>query len=551
MKTLDERFTAMKTKLIEVLSEQQYVCVTTDVWSSRAQSYLGMTVHFLSPSYERISFVLAFRQLHDKQTFNILAAQMHNIFKEFQMPVNKITNVVTDGGSAFCKAFKVYGKKHDIIVENVTEDETNEPENEDQRANTNDQIPFMHTEDGELLFSNLLSFDSQETETSNSSSFDSIEDIGQNSNDSIDEIFGSSDERNDNQLDVIELPPQRRCLSHHLNLTSDDFEKALSGPVKTAYVAAVNKLHALWILTHRSSQAKSICKEELKRVFSIPCDTRWNSKYDAIVKSCSDAFKPKINFLIQRLKNEISSASILQPLCNNDWLILNEYLKVMKPVAVALDRLQGEKNTSQGFILPTLFAMKFHITSLEGGNALQVMKKAMLESIAKRYSVFFEINELNRDFILSAVSLPQFKTYFIENAIDERSARDLLKYECVQLAKENQTEPDANHFNEPNNDDAFFLSFSHNSRRNSIENDIEAEIARYLIDDRKDVAILNEFRNVKKVYYRYNTTLSASAAIERVFSQSLLIFRPRRNRLSSQNFERTLLYKHNRKILES
>lgn len=61
MKTLDERFTAMKTKLIEVLSEQQYVCVTTDVWSSRAQSYLGMTVHFLLPSYERISFVLAFR----------------------------------------------------------------------------------------------------------------------------------------------------------------------------------------------------------------------------------------------------------------------------------------------------------------------------------------------------------------------------------------------------------------------------------------------------------------------------------------------------------
>lgn len=133
-------------------------------------------------------------------------------------------------------------------------------------------------------------------------------------------------------------------------------------------------------------------------------DTRWNSKYDAIVESCSDAFKPKIIFLIQRLKNEISSASILHPLCNNDWLILNECLKVMKPVAVALDRLQGENNTSQGFILPTLFAMKFHITSLEGGNALQVMKKAMLESVFKRYNVFFEINKLNRDFILSAVS---------------------------------------------------------------------------------------------------------------------------------------------------
>lgn len=142
------------------------------------------------------------------------------------------------------------------------------------------------------------------------------------------------------------------------------------------------------------------------------------------------------------------------------------------------------------------------------------------------------------------------KTSFIEDALNVRQARDMLKLECMKLSNMNQMESynDVIACSESNSDD-FFPVYVHTSRRNSVENDIDSEIVRYFNDDRKDLNILNEFPNIKRVFFRFNTTLSSSASVERVFSQSQLIFRPRRNRLSAENFERTLLYKHNRKIL--
>lgn len=48
MNELGERFVRMKKNLIAELEQQEYVCLTCDVWSSRAFSYLRMTVHFIS-----------------------------------------------------------------------------------------------------------------------------------------------------------------------------------------------------------------------------------------------------------------------------------------------------------------------------------------------------------------------------------------------------------------------------------------------------------------------------------------------------------------------
>lgn len=64
MKTIDDRFKEMKAKLIELLEKQKYICITCDVWSSRAQSFIGFTVHYLE-LYERKSFALAFREKAD------------------------------------------------------------------------------------------------------------------------------------------------------------------------------------------------------------------------------------------------------------------------------------------------------------------------------------------------------------------------------------------------------------------------------------------------------------------------------------------------------
>lgn len=553
MKNVHERFFSMKTNLIGILKEQKYVCLTCDVWSSRACSFLGMTVHFISNDFKPHTNVLAFRKLQGRQTYLELANEINGILNEFNLPKEKITHIVTDGGSAFCKSFKEFGKGNDMLVEGVQweeNDDENENENGD-RAEINDiPLPYMQNEDGELYFSNHLNFERDNYENRSDSESSNISEIDEH------ELFRDLVPSDESEVLVnnskIDLPPQRRCLSHLLNLVSSDFDKSLSQMAKTAFITAYNKLHALWIFTHRSSHARVLCEKILGCLLQVPCETRWNSKYYAIEKACHNKIKPKINELINEITKNIKGAAHLQTLSTNDWAILSEYLKVMSPVAQSLDRLQSENRGSQGLIMPILISMRYHISGLEGSNLLNTFKKTMLEVIEERFGNYFNVNELSRELVLASITLPNFKTNFLQHDFEEKRAREMLKEECYNLLQrkhfeQSETEPDT-----ITNVDNFFVSFTHRniSRRNSIETDAESEINRYLADPRIDISILNVYPTIKELYFKYNSTLSASAAIERVFSQCALIFRPHRNRLSPGNFEKTLLLKYNRSLLE-
>lgn len=98
MNTLTEHFETMKLNLINKLAKQKYLCLTTDVWSSRAQSYFGMTVHYIDSDFKRESFLLAFRQLPKKQTNVEITKMIRQILREFKIDPKKVTHIVTDGG---------------------------------------------------------------------------------------------------------------------------------------------------------------------------------------------------------------------------------------------------------------------------------------------------------------------------------------------------------------------------------------------------------------------------------------------------------------------
>ena len=52
-----------------------------------------------------------------------------------------------------------------------------------------------------------------------------------------------------------------------------------------------------------------------------------------------------------------------------------------------------------------------------------------------------------------------------------------------------------------------------------------------------------------QTFMRYNTSIPSSAAVERLFSMGSNIMRPKRNRLTSTNFEMLLFLKGNSKLL--
>lgn len=171
--------------------------------------------------------------------------------------------------------------------------------------------------------------------------------------------------------------------------------------------------------------------------------------------------------------------------------------------------------------------------------------------IKDKFPDLSEFNSKNKDFILSAITIPAIKADFIEDDNDYSFAKQLLISECKRFksVESNIAVPDV----ESNAASVSNALISFCSRRlqrsNSVENEIESEVNRYLENNDKNYNMLNAYPLVREVFYLYNTTLSSSAAVERLFSQSLLVYAKNRNRISPENFERTLLLKYNQQLI--
>lgn len=262
MKSLSDNFEKMTSALKDTLLNQEFVCTTCDVWTCRGQSYIGMTVHFLTNDFERKSFVLSFRQLKGRQTNEELSTEIAQVLNEFSLSKDKVTHVVTDGCSAFTKGFRLFGSQDQMAKQSEFEDIPNEDE-----SNPEDDAQFMQNEDGEFFEANEINLpsadnmvpnDLDDEDTTESEHVTNSESSEQQT--LLDGLVANENERETSNT-TIELPPQRRCVSHQLHLVANDFEKKLPVNPNQLLVNAVSKLQQLWVRTHKSAMAKTICKE--------------------------------------------------------------------------------------------------------------------------------------------------------------------------------------------------------------------------------------------------------------------------------------------------
>lgn len=349
MDTLDSQYRMMRMKLMDVISQQPHICTTADIWTSKSQSYFGMTVHWINSNYERESYVLAFRRMKERHTNEEITKIIREIFRDYRINMDNITNMITDGGSAFCKAFKQFGKSVDTLIDpNVRNSEPDEQNHDPGNENSRSNLPFMQSDDGEEFYSNIIDFDTVQSEQHDlDTGIDPEEE-------SLFELQSSPNEMLPNEPDLYEfdltsdenptpdaavdeyetkkLPAHKRCLSHVLNLIGNDFTTALTGAAKRQWVATLSKLQSIWVFPRRSSLAKEYCKQILGFVLMIPVETRWNSEYDSVAKVAAIGID-KINEYVDKLNLEFKSAAHIQRLTKEDGIMIQIYLKVMKPVA--------------------------------------------------------------------------------------------------------------------------------------------------------------------------------------------------------------------------
>ncbi|XP_034082438.1 uncharacterized protein LOC117552875 [Gymnodraco acuticeps] len=237
---LDECYLKMESELKKTFESLPYLSTTADIWSSHNRSFLGITVHWINPcNFKREKAAIACKRIKGRHTYDVIGFEMEQIHSAFGLS-HRITATVTDNGSNFVKAFKMYAPP-----------EPNEEEDNDEQG---------------VVFTD------------------------------VEELLGAKEGQ-------FSLPPHFRCASHTLNLIScNDIDKWLSSnsDSKCVYRSATAKCAALWTKASRSTLASEIVDEICGKKMIVPTSTRWNSFHDALSR-ISDIPAQDLNTLCTRL----------------------------------------------------------------------------------------------------------------------------------------------------------------------------------------------------------------------------------------------------------
>ncbi|XP_060846553.1 uncharacterized protein LOC132926230 [Rhopalosiphum padi] len=153
----------------------------------------------------------------------------------------------------------------------------------------------------------------------------------------------------------------------------------------------------------------------------FPIITRWNSMFDAIKKIL--AFKEKLVVIFEELK--------LIKLKIAEWTFLEEYFKILQPLAVALDKLQGEKRSFLGYVVPTIIVLRRLLIQSTHLIYCKPLSLCLIVSLEKRFDYLFNLSSSkSKDFILAAMSHPKFKKY-VSSSDNSDSNSDTEFYSSV------------------------------------------------------------------------------------------------------------------------
>lgn len=464
---IQNRFDIHKEKLRSALAIPKYLCETVDIWSNKHRGFFGITVHWIDGiSFERKSAALSCGHFASPHTNERIAERLQIINHEFGIS-EKVNVIVSDNASNFVKALTDFGTDWSCFQSNHDEDE--------------DEIEFY-------------------------------------------------------DFTGCKLGCHQRCGSHTVNLIArvDSLNALDDGFFCRMYQAAMKKVERLWSVLSQQ-KANETLFSHLNSSVHHPPTTRWNFQFDSLVD------------LMKKDQEKLKSAMIdlkMEPLSSIDIDFLNEYLTVMKPLAGLLDHLQ-QSDCYFGMLLPSLYATKQQLMDLKSDNNNPVkyckpLIESVLDGIDSRFGNILDFDsEIGQNAVIASCSHPFFKLKWIPDG----AIIDKVKERLLRVARETgenctATAAKSNDVARPGNKkyDAILFQYciSDGSKKSGfqyrfVDSDIpqealvkEQDVLRFLSTPRstgeRDLFLLNQHPIVREIFLKYNTPITSSAPVERLFS---------------------------------
>jgi len=373
---------------------------------------------------------------------------------------SKVLNIVTDNAANMTKAFKVA-----IDASEVNEERTvTVPDND---TDLEEALSIPHDDD-----------DDDEREVVNV--FDGLS--------AADDVDG-----------VETLPLHKACSNHTLNLvaSSDSLNTRADKAYKRSYDRAMAKVQALCNPVSRSPKLNDIVEEITGTTFMNPTSTRWSSDFSAVERVVAVGLQKVKRCQIAVKQEQMTDA---------DMQFLVAYVKVMKPIVLAMNVLQGDRR--------------------------------------------FQAVLSDKEHLITSVLHPNFKLHFLpEDArlnikctvvgYVQQIADEICDTDCHPGDYAGQQMPTAAPLDKEEDLYSFMTLPDHAARGTSISKEVEE----FLQSKARGIQSLKDYPSVANAFVKANSTLPSSAAVERLFSTAGLILSPRRCRMTDQLFDRVVFLK--------
>ena len=218
--------------------------------------------------------------------------------------------------------------------------------------------------------------------------------------------------------------------------------------------------------------------------------------------------------------------------------VLVSYVNVMKPIATAMDLLQGEEDCYIGHVIPTIKGIQ-HKLKLLTDKSMTPLINGINDGLQQRFSDIMNSDDYN----VATMLIPKFKLNYLE--INRRTIMKDLLIRSVQGASEvDETSSPATAAAIEPADDNLFSFMNESCSHSTVLDAVTAEVDNFLACNSTDTTSLTAFPRVATAFRKYNAALPSSAAVERLFSTAGQILTDRRCKMSDTLFEQAVFLRY-------
>lgn len=308
--------------------------------------------------------------------------------------------------------------------------------------------------------------------------------------------------------------------------------------LKQIFESTFAKCSALFTKLNRSIESSRVFNEY---VGELPKSdfTRWSSEYDLLI-------------ILNRTSNETLTQALnlldIDEFSDCEYQCLQEYAALLKPIVEALLRLENEKCSFYGEVVPVLYTLKTKLEMLCENKVLYCnnIRGNLILQLTNRFNSIFGHSFEASDALLASISNPYFRRRWIKNNESlNQYVTDLLLSTADSMVNDSTPNEDANmELKSDKNDDNYF-GFDDTPDSEVSTNDIKNQIKTYLEDKDTSYGCLNKYPVVRNIFFLTNTTLQSTAKTERIFAEAVIILFSQGSEWDENLLEKQLYCKYN------